>query len=155
MRNIIFKGIIAGLVAGVVATGVKTLWEIGFPVRDKSTDSPPLILVERAMQAARQETLPDEQKPLVEGVIHWTFGIFICVTYGVLAEKYPRATLGYGLLFGVALYSVTHATVLPALGAEPWFFNNKPAFALNEFTSHLVFGVSGETARRFISRGLD
>jgi len=43
---------------------------------------------------------------------------------------------------------------LPALDTEPWFFNNKPAFALSEFTGHLAFGVTAETTRRFISKKL-
>ncbi len=68
--------------------------------------------------------------------------------------KYPRATAGYGLLFGVALYSVTHATVLPALDTEPWFFDNKPAFAISEFTGHMAFAVTAETTRRFIGKKL-
>jgi len=150
----VVKGVVAGLVAGIIATGVKTVWEMGFPVRDKSTDSPPLILANRALQAAGEGSLPEQQKPPVEGIIHWTFGVLICVTYGVLAEKYPQAGVGYGLLFGVALYSITHATVLPALDTEPWFFNNQPAFALSEFTGHLAFGVTAETTRRFISKKL-
>ncbi|MBA4184589.1 MAG: DUF1440 domain-containing protein [Acidobacteria bacterium] len=154
MKKIIAKGVIAGLVAGIIATGIKTVWEMGFPVRDKSTDSPPLILANRTLQAAGEGSLSEQQKPPVEGIIHWTFGVLICVTYGALAEKYPQATVGYGLLFGVALYSITHATVLPALDTEPWFFDNKPAFALSEFTGHLAFGVTAETTRRFISKKL-
>lgn len=155
MKNIIVKGIIAGLVAGVVATGVKTVWETGFPVRAESTDSPPVILADRAKQTAGQGSLSEQQKPPVETAIHWTFGITICLIYAMLAEKYPQATLGYGLLFGVALYTVTHATVLPALDTEPWFFNNKPAFAISEFTGHLAFGVSAEIIRRFVSKKLN
>jgi len=153
-KKIIVKGVVAGLVAGIIATGVKTVWEKGFPVREQSTDSPPLILANRALQAAGEGSLSEGRKPPVESVIHWTFGILVCVAYGVLAEKYPPARAGYGLLFGVALYSVTHATVLPALDTEPWFSNNKPAFALSEFTGHLAYGVAAETTRRFVSKRL-
>ncbi len=154
VRAMIAKGVVAGLVAGIIATGVKTVWEMGFPVRGKSTASPPLILADRALQAAGHGALSERHKPLAEGVIHWTFGVLICVTYGVVAAKYPQATVGYGLLFGVALYSITHATVLPALDAEPWFFNNTPGFALAEFTGHLAFGVTAEITRRFMSKRL-
>ena len=154
VKKIVAKGVMAGLVAGIIATGVKTVWEMGFPVRDKSTDSPPLILANRALQAAGKGGLSEQHKPPVEGVIHWTIGVLICVTYGVLAEKYPQATVGYGLLFGVALYSITHATVLPALDTEPWFFDNQPAYAVSEFTGHLAFGVAAEIPRRLISKKL-
>jgi len=155
MKKTIIKCVIIGVAAGIVATGIKTVWEIGFPARGQSTDSPPLILADRMMRAAGEESLSEQRKPLVETAIHWTFGILVCVIYSVLAEKYPQARVGYGLLFGIALYSVTHATILPALDTEPWFFNNKPAFALSEFMSHLIFGVTAETTRRFISRKLD
>ena len=155
MKNIFVKGIVAGLAAGIVATGVKTVWEKGFPARAESTDSPPVILADRAKQAAGEGSLTKQQKPPLETTIHWTFGILTCVFYSLLAEKYPQARLGYGLLFGVALYSVTHATVLPALDTEPWFFNNKPEYALSEFGSHLAFGTSAEIVRRLISKKLD
>jgi len=154
VKKIIATGVVAGVVAGIIATGVKTVWEKGFPVREPSTDSPPLILANRALQAAGQGSLSEQQKPPVEGVIHWTFGILIGVAYGVLAEKYPQATVGYGLLFGVALYSITHATVLPALDTETWFFDNQPAYAVSEFTGHLAFGVAAEIPRRLISKKL-
>jgi len=154
VKTIIAKAVVAGLVAGIFATGVKTVWEMRFPVRDKSTPSPPVVLADRALEAAGQGGLSEQHKPLAEGVIHWTFGVLICVTYGVVAAKYPQATAGYGLLFGVALYSITHATVLPALDTEPWFFNNRPAFAWAEFTGHLAFGVTAEIARRFMSKQL-
>lgn len=155
MQKIVFKGLIAGVIAGIVATGVKTVWEMGFPARAKTTDSPPLILADRAVRDAGKGGLSEQQKPLAETVIHWTFGITVCVIYSLLAEKYPRARFGYGLFFGIALYTVTHATVLPALDTEPWFFNNKPAYALSEFMSHLAFGVATETTRRFISTKLE
>jgi len=148
------KGVVAGLVAGIIATGVKTVWEMAFPVRDKSTPSPPLILADRALQAAGKGGLSEQHKPLAEGVIHWTFGVLTGVTYGVVAAQYPQATAGHGLLFGLVLYSLTHATVLPALDTEPWFFNNRPGFALDEFTGHLVFGVTAETTRWFMSKRL-
>ena len=154
MKKLVAKGVVAGLVAGIIATGVKTVWEKGFPVREQSTDSPPLILANRALQAAGEGSLSEGRKPPVESVIHWTFGILVCVAYGVLAEKYPPARAGYGLLFGVALYSVTHATVLPALDTEPWFFDNQPAYAVSEFTGHLAFGVAAEIPRRLISKKL-
>ena len=155
MKNMIIKGVIAGALAGIVATGIKTVWEKGFPARAESTDSPPVILANRIKQVVGEGSLTEQQKPPVETTIHWTFGILVCVFYGILAEKYPQARFGYGLVFGVALYSATHATVLPALDTEPWFFENKPEYALSEFGSHLAFGVTAEVVRRFISRKLE
>lgn len=154
VKTIVAKAVVAGLVAGIFATGVKTVWEMGFPVRARSTDSPPLILANRALHAAGEGDLSEQHKPPVEGVIHWTFGVLVCVAYAVGAAQYPQTTLGYGLLFGIGLYSITHATILPALETEPWFFNNRPAFALAEFTGHLAFGVTAEATRRFMSKKL-
>lgn len=155
MRNTIIKVLVAGAFAGIVATGVKTVWEKGFPARAKSTDSPPLVLADRAKREIGEGSLTEEQKPPLETTIHWTFGITVCLIYSLLAEKYPQTRFGYGLLFGIALYSVTHGSVLPALDTEPWFFENKPAYALSEFGSHLAFGVTAEIVRRFISKKLD
>lgn len=155
MKNTIIKVLVAGAVAGIIATGVKTVWEKGFPARAESTDSPPLILADRAKQEIGEGKLTEQQKPPLETTIHWTFGITVCLIYSLLAEKYPQARLGYGLLFGVALYAVTHGSVLPALDTEPWFFENKPEYALSEFGSHLAFGATAEIVRSFISKKLD
>jgi hypothetical protein len=90
LTGTVAKGLVAGLAAGIIATGVKTVWEMNFPVRDESTDSPPVILADRALQAAGREGLSAQQKPRVGNVIHWTFGILVCVTYGVLAQKWDE-----------------------------------------------------------------
>ena len=155
MKNKIIKGLIGGLAAGIVATGIKTVWEKSFPARAKSTDSPPLILADRAKRAAGYKGISENEKPSIEKAIHWTFGISTCVFYSLLAEKYPAVKSGSGLLFGIALYGATHGSVLPALDTEPWFFENKPEYALSEFGSHLAFGTSAEIVRSLVSGNLN
>ncbi len=63
VKTIIAKAVVAGLVAGIFATGVKTVWEMGFPVRDKSTPSPPVVLADRALEAAGQGGLSEQHNP--------------------------------------------------------------------------------------------
>lgn len=140
----IIKGLLVGLAAGAVGTLAKTVWEDHFPVRDEQTDSPPAKIAQRTTDA----TLSSDQKEQAETAMHWTFGTTAGGIYGTVVELAPEASTGFGLLFGLSLYAVTHATTLPAADLEPAPDDAKPEYALNEFMGHLVYAGVVELMRR-------
>ena len=140
----ILKGLFVGLVAGAVGTLAKTVWEDQFPVRSPQTDSPPARLAQRATQT----TLSDSEKKQAESAIHWSFGTLTGGMYGTLVELAPEARAGHGMLFGLGLYGLTHATTLPAADLEPNPLETDPTFAFNEFVGHFVYAGMVEMTRR-------
>ena len=144
------KGLLAGLIGGLVATAAKTLAEKIYPARTHGEPEPPEVLAENF---AGHE-LVGPQKEVATEAIHWGFGALTGAAYGALVEYYPAANAKDGAGFGMALSSLTHGTVLPAMGlaAEPE--EQTARERTSEMASHVVFGVVTETVRRVVRKML-
>lgn len=155
MKNTIIKVLVAGAVAGIIATGVKTVWEKGFPARAESTDSPPLILADRAKQEIGEGKLTEQQKPPLETTIHWTFGITVCLIYSLFGGKISAGEIGLRAFVRRCIIRRNSRKRFARTRYRAVVFENKPEYALSEFGSHLAFGATAEIVRSFISKKLD
>jgi len=144
------KGLLAGLIGGLVATAAKTLAERIYPPRTHGEPEPPEVLAEKV---AGHELALAEKKTAVES-IHWGFGALAGAAYGGVVEYFPAATEKDGAAFGMALGSLTHGTVLPAMGlaAEPE--EQTVRERTSEITTHVVYGVVTEMVRRVVRKML-
>lgn len=144
------KGLIAGLIGGLVATAAKTLAEKIYPPRTHGEPEPPEELAERITG----HELVGTQKEVSVEAIHWGFGALTGAAYGALVEYYPAATAKDGAGFGMALSSLTHGTVLPAMGlaAEPEEQTTRER--TSEMATHVVYGVVTEIVRRVVRKML-
>jgi putative membrane protein len=144
------KGLLAGFIGGLVATAAKTLAERIYPPRTHGEPEPPVAMAENL---TGHELVGTEREVAVE-TIHWGFGALTGAAYGALAEYYPAATAKDGAGFGMALSSLTHGTMLPAMGlsAEPEAQTARERSS--EMASHVVYGVVTETVRRVVRRML-
>jgi putative membrane protein len=144
------KGLLSGLIGGLVATAAKTLAERIYPPRTHGEPEPPAVLAERV---AGHE-LAGTQKEVATEAIHWGFGALTGAAYGALVEYYPAATAKDGAGFGMALSSLTHGTMLPAMGlaAEPE--EQTARERTSELATHIVYGVVTETVRRVVRKML-
>ena len=138
------KGLLAGAVAGLAATAVKTFAEKFYPPRTHGEPEPPSVLAEKLAG----HPLDGATQVIAEETIHWGFGAVAGAVYGALAEFYPAATAKDGASFGLALATLTHGNVLPAMGlsAEPEDQTTREKFS--EMSTHVMFGVVAETVRR-------
>jgi putative membrane protein len=144
------KGLLAGLIGGLVATAAKTLAERIYPPRTHGEPEPQEVLAEKFAGHELDRT----GKKLPAEAIHWGFGALTGAAYGALAEYYPAATAKDGAGFGMALSSLTHGTMLPAMGlsAEPEEQTTRER--TSEMATHVVYGVVTETVRRVVRRML-
>ena len=94
------------------------------------------------------------EKKRAGNAVHYGFGTALGATYGVAAEVEPWVAAGFGMPFGGAVAVVADETLVPALGlaGPPW--RSPPSTHLYSLTSHLVFGVALEAARRALLRVL-
>ncbi len=144
------KGLLAGLIGGLVATAAKTYAQKMFPPRAHGEPEPPPLLVEK-IAGHRLEKV----KALAAGeAFHWGFGAMTGAAYGALAEYYPTATTKDGAGFGMALSSLTHGTVLPAMGlaAEPE--DQTLRERTSEMATLVMYGVVTEMVRRVVRKML-
>ncbi len=144
------KGLLAGLIGGLVATAAKTLAERIYPPRTHGEPEPPEVMAERF---AGHELVGIEKEVATEA-IHWGFGALTGAAYGALAEYYPAATTKDGAGFGMALSSLTHGTMFPAMGLSAEPEEQTARERTSELATHVVYGVVTETVRRVVRRML-
>jgi putative membrane protein len=113
---------------------------------------PPAVLVGRAAAALGHRGLTARQRVRAQQVIHYGFRAALGGAYLAAASRWPAVTRGRGALAGLAIYTGTHASLLPALRVQrpPWRL--APAAVVWESMSHAVFGTALE-ATRSVLRG--
>lgn len=139
------KGILAGLVAGLAATAAKTLAEKFYPPRTHGEPEPPEVLAE---QIAGHH-LAQPERTVASESIHWSFGLMAGAAYGALAEFYPAATAKDGAAFGLALMTLTHENLLPAMDLSAPPDEQTSHERTSEEATHVLFGVVAENVRSF------
>ncbi|HEX3374590.1 MAG TPA: DUF1440 domain-containing protein [Edaphobacter sp.] len=144
------KGLLAGLIGGLVATAAKTLAEKIYPPRTHGEPEPPEVLVEKLAGGELVST----KKQFATGAIYWGFGALTGAAYGAVVEYYPPASAKDGAGFGMALSSLTHDTVLPAMGLSAKPEEQTARERTSEMATHVVYGVVTETVRRLVRRML-
>ena len=144
------KGLLAGLIGGLVATAAKTLAERIYPPRTHGEPEPPAVLVEKVAGGELVST----KKQFATGAIYWGFGALTGAAYGAVVEYYPPASAKDGAGFGMALSSLTHDTVLPAMGLAADPEEQTARERTSEMATHVVYGVVTETVRRVVRKML-
>jgi putative membrane protein len=144
------KGLLAGLIGGLVATAAKTLAEKIYPPRTHGEPEPPEVLVEKLAGGELVST----KKQFATGAIYWGFGALTGAAYGAVVEYYPPASAKDGAGFGMALSSLTHDTVLPAIGLAADPEEQTARERTSEMATHVVYGVVTETVRRVVRKML-
>jgi len=144
------KGLLAGLIGGLVATAAKTLAERLYPPRTHGEPKPPEVLVEKLAGGELVST----KKQFATGAIYWGFGALTGAAYGAVVEYYPPASAKDGAGFGMALSSLTHDTVLPAMGLAADPEEQTARERTSEMATHVVYGVVTETVRRVVRKML-
>jgi putative membrane protein len=142
------KGLLAGLIGGLVATAAKAMVEKIYPPRTHGEPEPSEVLAEKF---AGHELVGTQQEIAAEA-IQWGFGAAAGAAYGALVEYYPAATAKGGAGFGMALSSLTHGAVLPAVGLEADPASQTTRERASEMTTHVVYGVVTETVRRVVRK---
>lgn len=149
MKNI-WKGALAGLIGGLIGTAAKSAAEKFYPPRINGESEPP----EELAQKIAGHGLALSTKTDMGETIHWGFGALAGAAYGAAAEYYPAATERGGAAFGIALCTVTHEGVLPALGLAAKPEQQSGREHRSEIATHIVYGVVTETVRHLVRRVL-
>lgn len=146
------RGLLAGALGGLVAAGVKLLGEAVFPPRAPGEPVPPAVMVSRLVELFSGSPLLPSRELLATQMLHWSFSMGVGALYGLLAERFPRVTLGRGIAFGLVLCLLTHETTLPFFGFSlPW--RQIPLKEhLSELSTHALFGFTVEMIRRLARR---
>jgi hypothetical protein len=96
--------------------------------------------------------LRDDEKAVAGNLAHYGMGIVSGATYGAVADVFPAAAMGRGLLFGTVLWLVADEVVVPALGLSKPASEYPASTHLSAWVSHVVYGITVEATRRITLR---
>lgn len=165
--NTIIKGIAVGLVASLIKSLVEPpLQKLGkkqFPpkpdelklrgadVSRQPENMPPAVLAKEvyASISGKQLSYNDTLKSMK--IIHYTLGTLIGVGYVMLANKNKHFTIGEGTAAGIAVWTLTHGSAVPALKLQGEVSEMPASWWVWEFGSHVIFGVTMEQTRKFLN----
>lgn len=134
--------ILLGLVSGLVCGFSKLGWEIPLPPRTPLRDltNPPQQLLEQMGFSFHFTHLTylynGNPRPIISFCMHFGFAIGFAVLYCVVAEYWPRITLGQGAVYGLVLWVGFHLLLMPALGTVPPPWQQPVTEHLSELFGH-------------------
>ena len=169
------SGLVAGLVGSGVMEGFQALWlkakeRLGADETGGSAaPGPPVKLAALAVEGGASPPDPapvkvaaavtasltggrlrKAEKEPAGRIVHYAFGTASAIGYGVLADLAPIVTLGFGTLFGIAVWILLDNLMLWALGLakRPTAYPlSAHAYAL---ASHVVYGAAVEAVRQLV-----
>ncbi len=95
-----------------------------------------------------------EREKEVAGIgFHYVMGATSGAVYGALAGMIPEVKAGVGVPFGAAVWLIADEGIVPALGLSKSATEYPFSVHLYALSSHLVFGLTTELARRAVRRG--
>ena len=100
------------------------------------------------------ERLSESEKESAGTLAHYAMGATSGAIYGALAEVVPQTTIGQGLPFGAAVWSIADEGVVPAMGLSKSGTEYPLSIHVYSVASHLVYGLTTELVRRTVRRAL-
>lgn len=147
----IIKGALTGALAGLAASYVMDRFQelVGklLPQSGGSEEDPSTVKV--AERIAGHE-LPKDEKASAGDRVHYSFGAFLGVIYGIGAELVPMTRTGFGVPYGLTVAAIADEVVVPALGLSGLPWKSPASTHAYSVASHIVFGVALEGVRRLL-----
>lgn len=146
-------GVIGGLAGAFAMNGFQRLLSVMSNGTAPDQDAEATIKTARAIaRNVFHRELTGAQQKWGAPVVHYSMGAGFGAAYGVLAEKVPTLTAGFGLLYGTAVWLVADEIAVPVFGFAQGPAEYSLGSHVNALASHLVYGVAMDLARRLLIR---
>lgn len=150
--------VVRGMAAGCAATAPMTVAiyaiESLLPHEDRLPSlKEPALISKQIFEAAdvRDDMTRDQEEALI-WLGHFAYGAACGAIYGAATKKPVRHSLAGGAAFGLAVWGLSYAGWLPAVGLIR-FPTDRPAGRVTEFVAaHLVWGVGTVVALKMMER---
>ena len=132
-----------GAAAGALATVPMSAVMLGAQRIGALGEQPPEKISRRALAAANREPTTTAEKATA-ATLHFAFGAAAGALYGMFADErdaWPTAA-AKGVGFGLALYAVSYAGWLPALGLMPPPQRDREDRQASMALAHVVYGAA-------------
>lgn len=125
-------------------------WEFSGDLTSWEQAPAPAQVGKRLVEGLFAIELPSSRARLVNNVMHWTYGTFWGLQYGIVVGSLPTPRIRYGLPFGAAVWAGDYV-ILPAakLYGPIWRYDAKTL--AEDLSAHLLYGLATGTALRVLS----
>lgn len=104
------------------------------------------------IESAGAPPLDDGEKKVAGTVAHYLFGVIAGAAYGAAAAKVPQVAAGGGAPYGVFVWLVAVEAGLPLTGLSKSPTHYRPVRHAASLGTHLVFGLTVDAVRRWMTR---
>ena len=98
--------------------------------------------------------LDSDEKKIGGPLVHFAFGASVGAIYGALAEAAPVITIGFGTLYGTAVWLLGDELAVPKLGLAPPPEEMPAKEHVKYWFMHAVYGATLDASRRLIEQQL-
>ncbi len=156
----IAKGALAGLIGGVAGSLTMELFQAGLKKasgqQEQGEGEPATIQVaQKVSETVRDKALTENEKNPAGEMVHYAFGAGAGALYGVAAAALPKASAGFGLLFGAVLWLLADEIGVPTAGLSKPPGEVPVREHASAFAAHLVYGSTADAVRRCVLKVLD
>ncbi|WP_438382713.1 DUF1440 domain-containing protein [Asaia sp. BMEF1] len=149
-KALLLPALWAGFVGGNLSSFVKWGTEVPLPPRTPDRVSPPAQMLRDFGVDVDHLTYVYSGHIVPGGVlmVHHLFSIFFALLYCVIWIRFPRISMGQGVVFGLVVTVVFHGMVLPAGHWAPALWNLPRAEIFSETIGHMLWAWVIELMRR-------
>jgi hypothetical protein len=158
-----------GLIAGAVGTAAMDLvwfaryrrgggtdklvnWEFSSGLTDWESAPAPAQVAKRVMEGFLQREIPPERAPLINNVVHWSYGMLWGALYGIVAGSLRSRRTAYGLALGPIVWGSAYA-VLPLAKLYKPMWEYDPGTLAKDLGAHMAYGAGTAGAFRLLTGG--
>lgn len=167
----LLRGVVAGVAGGLAASWVMNMFLAGVtktteavkqhqhPERQKQQDQQEgedstQKVADAVTHTVTGHHLSKEQKKTGGPIVHYAFGGLMGGLYGGIAEYSRPSRVGFGTLFGSALFLGADEIGVPAVGLAKPPTQQPASDQASHWAAHVVYGATVELVRRGMRRML-
>ena len=142
-------GACAGVIAAAATSRFQAAWSRAhLPPTDHASSTPPPTdkLANALYTFATDRPLPKSEAASAGNLVHYVMGAALGAAYALLKRAQPEVGAARGLAFGFGVWAIVEEIGLALLQLKPPPWEVEPAEHVFAASSHVVFGLSLDTA---------
>lgn len=148
------RGLVSGIIGGLAGTAVKSAVERFLDVRKIDQKSAQMKIIDDLSTKITGSPVDTGNEGLAEQLVRIPLGISVGAAYGFTKKDEPEANLVDGAVLGATTWASTHESTLPLIGLQKSDKEIPISTQLQELFSHVLFGITTEVVRSYVSERL-